>query len=76
MEAAVAMKASAIISFGVAGRQGERVGTVLAKCLLNEADDNGWSIYLETQERRSTNLYARLGFKMLQDGILRARIGT
>jgi hypothetical protein len=51
------------------GRQGERVGTVLAKCLLNEADDKGWPIYLETQERRSANLYARLGFKMLQDGI-------
>src|SRR3984893_16378113 len=48
------------------GRQGERVGTVLAKCLLNEADDKGWPIYLETQERRSANLYARLGFKMLQ----------
>ena len=30
------------------GRQGERVGTVLAKCLLNEADDKGWPIYLET----------------------------
>jgi hypothetical protein len=36
---------------------------------LNEADDKGWPIYLETQERRSANLYARLGFKMLQDGI-------
>jgi hypothetical protein len=35
----------------------------------NEADDKGWPIYLETQERRSVNLYARLGFKMLQDGI-------
>ena len=51
------------------GRQGERVGTGLAKCLLNEADDKGWPIYLETQERRSVNLYARLGFKLLQDGI-------
>ena len=51
------------------GRQGERVGTVLANRLLNEADDKGWPIYLETQERRSANLYARLGFKMLQDGI-------
>ena len=51
------------------GRQGERVGTVLAKCLLNDADDKGWPIYLETQERRSVKLYARLGFKMLQDGI-------
>jgi integrase len=26
-------------------------------CLLNEADDKGWPIYLETQERRSANLY-------------------
>jgi hypothetical protein len=36
---------------------------------LIEADDKGWPIYLETQERRSAYLYARLGFKMLQDGI-------
>ena len=39
------------------------------QCLLNEADDKGWPIYLETQERRSAHLYARLGFKMLQDGM-------
>ena len=37
--------------------------------LFNAADQNGWPVYLETQERRSTKLYARLGLKMLQDGI-------
>ena len=36
---------------------------------VERSHDKGWSIYLETQERRSANLYARLGFKMLQDGI-------
>jgi len=49
------------------GRQG--VGTVLAKRLLSKADHKGWPIYLETQERRCANLYARLGFETLQAGV-------
>ena len=39
------------------GRQGERVGTVLAKCLLNEADEKGWPIYLETPGTQVTPIY-------------------
>lgn len=51
------------------GRQGEHVGSVLIKRLFNAADENGWPVYLETQAPRSTKLYARLGFKMREDGI-------
>jgi GNAT superfamily N-acetyltransferase len=51
------------------GNQGERVGTVLARSLLRRADDEGWPIYLETQDRRCIGFYARMGFKILQDGV-------
>jgi hypothetical protein len=51
------------------GRQGDHVGGALVKRLFNAADAMGMPIYLETQERRSTKLYGRLGFKMLHDGI-------
>jgi hypothetical protein len=50
------------------GRQREHVGTILIRRLFNAADENGWPVYLETQDRRSTKLYGRLGFRMLQDG--------
>jgi len=51
------------------GRPGEQVGSILVKRLFKVADEMGRPIYLETQERRSVKLYARLGFKMLQNGI-------
>jgi hypothetical protein len=51
------------------GRPGVHVGATLVKCLLKRADQQGWPIYLETQERRTTKLYARLGFKTLHDGV-------
>jgi hypothetical protein len=51
------------------GRQGDHVGGALIKRLFEEADAIGAPVYLETQEPRSTKLYARLGFTMLKDGI-------
>jgi hypothetical protein len=53
----------------LAGRPGEQVGSILCKRLLAVADELGQPIYLETQEGRTVNLYARLGFKMLQNGM-------
>jgi hypothetical protein len=53
----------------LAGRPGEQVGSVLSKRLLAAADELGVSTYLETQECRTVNLYARLGFKMVRDGM-------
>lgn len=51
------------------GRQGERVGGVLIRRVLRHVDENGWPIYLETQEPRVTKLYARFGFEMLQERV-------
>lgn len=51
------------------GRQGEHIGAILIKRALREADKKGWPIYLETQEPRSANLYARFGFKILHKRI-------
>jgi hypothetical protein len=51
------------------GRQGDHVGSVLIKRLFDHADALGMPIYLETQAPRTTKLYARLGFKMRENGI-------
>jgi hypothetical protein len=49
-------------------RPGNHVGVTLIKHVLEQVDDMGMPIYLETQEGRSPNLYGRFGFKMLQSG--------
>lgn len=51
------------------GRPGEQVGNSLARRVLQIADEVGHPIYLETQEPRVVNLYTRLGFRMLENGI-------
>lgn len=51
------------------GRQGERIGRILIKRVLQEVDENEWPIYLETQEPRAAKLYARFGFRMLHEAI-------
>lgn len=51
------------------GRPGEQVGNALARRVLQIADEVGHPIYLETQEPRAVNLYTRLGFSMLENGI-------
>lgn len=51
------------------GRPGKRIGAFLGKRLLQEADENHRPVYLETQDRRTINLYAQLGFKILNDGV-------
>ena len=51
------------------GRPGDQVGNALARRVLQIADEVGHPIYLETQEPRAVNLYIRLGFRMLEDGI-------
>jgi hypothetical protein len=49
------------------GRPGEVIGKLLVNRLFDEADKIRAPVYLETQDRRSVNLYTRLGFKMLHD---------
>jgi len=51
------------------GRPGEQVGSSLARRVLEIADEVGHPIYLETQEPRAVNLYTRLGFHILENGI-------
>jgi len=51
------------------GRQGDHIGNVLIRRLFDDADALGMPVYLETQAPRTTKLYARIGFKMLEDGI-------
>src|SRR5262245_50767006 len=51
------------------GRPGEQVGSSLARRVLEIADEVGHLIYLETQEPRAVNLYTRLGFRILENGI-------
>jgi len=51
------------------GRPGEQIGAIFARRVLAVADETGRPFYLETQERPSVNLYLRLGFRMLENGI-------
>jgi GNAT superfamily N-acetyltransferase len=51
------------------GQRGENIGVVLSRRVLQEADQNRWPIYLETQEPRAIKLYARLGFKILHNDV-------
>ena len=50
----------------LAGRAGERVGVQLARALMREADNNDWSIYLETQNERTMSFFAAWAAKSLQ----------
>lgn len=52
----------------LAGRAGERVGVQLARALMREADNNDWSIYLETQNERTMSFYRRMGCELIADG--------
>jgi hypothetical protein len=49
-------------------RPGNLVGGLLIRRVLNELDQLGLPIYLETQESRCPNLYGRFGFKLSQNG--------
>jgi hypothetical protein len=50
-------------------RPGNHVGVTLIKRVLKQVDELGMPIYLETQEGRTPNLYARFGFQMVRNGI-------
>ena len=52
----------------LAGRVGKCVGLQLARALMREADNNDWSIYLETQNERTMSFYRRMGFELIADG--------
>jgi hypothetical protein len=50
------------------GRPGGQVGNVLMRCMLRHADENGWPLYLETQDARAVKLHSRLGFATVHGG--------
>ncbi|MGJ0505909.1 MAG: hypothetical protein ACR652_01995 [Methylocystis sp.] len=49
----------------LAARASARIGFVLARRMLDEADARGWPTYLETQDPRTVSLYLRLGFHIV-----------
>ena len=39
-----------------------------SRALMREADNNDWSIYLETQNERTMSFYRRMGCELIADG--------
>jgi len=46
----------------------ENASACSSRALMREADDNDWSIYLETQNERTMSFYRRMGCELVADG--------